>query len=167
VAHGMLMALPLAWRPARDQIERGFSLARVPGRFDRRGRWLFDVAHNPDGVRALVAAIEEAGLPRPLHALVSILGDKAWPEMLVGLDRVLDRGILTMAPTAATRRWSTSWLERWLKQPGRPPARAQWSLEPDFRRAIEEVQHGAGTILVTGSFHTVGDVMQYLGIEPV
>ncbi len=81
------MALPARYRPEpRDAIERGFARARVPGRFDRRGSWLFDVAHNPDGMRALVAAIEEADLPRPIHALVSILGDKDWPEMLVRLD---------------------------------------------------------------------------------
>jgi folylpolyglutamate synthase/dihydropteroate synthase len=29
------------------------------------------------------------------------------------------------------------------------------------------VQAGAGTILVTGSFHTVGDVMTTLGMEVV
>jgi folylpolyglutamate synthase/dihydropteroate synthase len=29
------------------------------------------------------------------------------------------------------------------------------------------VQEGAGTVLVTGSFHTVGDVMTALGMEVV
>ena len=38
--------------------------ATVPGRLDRRGKWLFDVAHNPDGVAALCRAIEELG-PHP------------------------------------------------------------------------------------------------------
>jgi dihydrofolate synthase/folylpolyglutamate synthase len=55
VAHGVLMALPPLYRPDRAAIERGFARARVPGRFDRRGKWLLDVAHNPDGMRALVA----------------------------------------------------------------------------------------------------------------
>ena len=41
----------------------------------------------------------------------------------------------------------------------RPPARASWTLVPDFARRSTEVQRGAGTVLVTGSFHTVGDVM--------
>ena len=27
-------------------------------------------------------------------------------------------------------------------------------------------QDGAGTLLVTGSFHTVGDVMHLLGLDP-
>ena len=163
VAHGLLMALPAPYRPNSEAIANGFGAARIAGRLDRRGKWLFDVAHNPDGIRALVAAIEAGGPPRPLHGLVSILGDKAWPEMLVQLDRVLDRGVLTVAPTAAGRGWNTEWLRRWLRQRSRPPARAAWTLVPDFQEALATVQQGAGTVLVTGSFHTVGDVMETLG----
>jgi len=166
VAHGILMALPPRYRPDRAAIERGFARARVPGRFDRRGKWLFDVAHNPDGMRGLVAAVEDAELPRPIHALVSILGDKAWPEMLVRLDSVIDRGILTIAPTAQGRRWDIEWLRRWLKDPTRPPPKASWSLVADFEQALAQIQEGAGTVLVTGSFHTVGDVMRAIGMEP-
>jgi len=106
-------------------------------------------------------------LPRPIHALVSILGDKAWPEMLVILDQVIDRGILTVAPSADTRRWDMEWLRRWLKEPSRPPARAAWALVPDFQEAMIQVQQGAATIIVTGSFHTVGDVMEILGLDEV
>ena len=165
VAHGVLMALPAPYRPPAGAIERGFGSARLPGRLDRRGKWLFDVAHNPDGMRALVAALEATRPPRPLHGLVSILGDKEWPRMLVELDRVLDRGVLTVAPTAAGRGWDTEWLRRWLRNRSRPPARAAWTLVPDFREAVDLVQRDAGTVLVTGSFHTVGDVMQLLGLS--
>jgi len=164
VAHGVLMALPQRWRPNAEAIARGFAGAWIPGRLDRRGKWLFDVAHNPDGIRSLSAALDALRPPRPLHGLVSILGDKEWPEMLVQLDRVIDRGILTVAPTAASRGWDAAWLRRWLSDASRPPARALWSLVPDFRAALQEVQRGAATILVTGSFHTVGDVMDELGL---
>ena len=167
VAHGILMALPSPYRPPLAAIEAGFAVAHVPGRLDRRGKWLFDVAHNPDGIRALVKAIDTLRPPRPLHALVSILGDKEWPEMLVQLDRVIDRGILTVAPTAASRGWNAVWLRRWLRDRGRPPARASWTLVPEFTDALNTVQEGAGTVLVTGSFHTVGDVMAALGMEVV
>ncbi|HEV7365202.1 MAG TPA: Mur ligase family protein [Gemmatimonadales bacterium] len=165
VAHGILCALPAPYRPTSEQIERAFGAARVAGRLDRRGRWLFDVAHNPDGMRSLVGALAVMRPPRPLHALVSILGDKEWPEMLVQLDQAIDRGFLTIAPTAAARGWDIEWLGRWLRDPSRPPAHAIWTLVPDFQEAILRVQEGAGTMLVTGSFHTVGDVMQALGME--
>jgi folylpolyglutamate synthase/dihydropteroate synthase len=40
--------------------------------------------------------------------------------------------------------------------------------EPDFERALHDIQDGAGTVLVTGSFHTVGDAMARLqGFAPV
>jgi len=164
VAHGVLMALPERWRPPIGAIEQGFRVARVPGRLDRRGKWLFDVAHNPDGMEALVAALTAEPPEAPVHALVSILGDKAWAPMLVWLDAIVDRGVLTVAPSAAERGWNVAWLEQWLAREDRPPARARWSLVPGFETALAEVERGAGTVLVTGSFHTVGDVMARLGL---
>jgi len=166
VARAVLDALPAPYRPDAEAIAAAFAAARVPGRLDRRGRWLFDVAHNPDGMAALVQALRAEPPPGPLHALVSILGDKEWPAMLVRLDEVVDRGVLTIAPSAAGRQWDLEWLRRWLADPGRPPARASWTLIPDFREALAQVQRGAGTVLVTGSFHTVGDVMEALGMAP-
>lgn len=164
VARAALDALPLAFRPDDATMARSFARASVPGRFDRRGRWLFDVAHNPDSMRSLVATLQQSAVPRPLHALVSILGDKEWAEMLVALDQVVDVGVLTIAPSADARRWDLGWLERWLADPDRPTARAQWHLVADFDEARREVQCGAETVLVTGSFHTVGDVMEALGL---
>lgn len=165
VARAILEALPVPWRPDSVSIAKAFADTVVPGRLDRRGRWLFDVAHNPDGMRALVRALRDLAVPGPVHALVSILGDKAWPEMLVTLDAAVDLGILTVAPSADSRRWNLRWLSEWLGRTDRPPARAEWHLVPDFGQALGQVQAGAGTIVVTGSFHTVGDVMQALGME--
>lgn len=166
VASAILAALPKALQPSMGCIAEAFAAARLPGRLDRRGRWLFDVAHNPDGMAALVAALGELRPATPVHALVSILGDKAWPEMLVALDQSIDFGVLTVAPSADVRRWDLGWLERWLAQ-DRPPAHARWRLVPDFHEALGEVEQGAGTILVTGSFHTVGDVLTARGLSPL
>ena len=163
VALAVLESLPPPFRPSREAIRSGFQAVTVPGRLDRRGKWLFDVAHNPDGVEALCSALGELDLPRPIHALVSILGEKAWADMLVRLDREVDRGVLTVTPSAEGRRWNVEWLRRWLRDPERPPAKAQWHLVPEFREALRQVQEGAGTVLVTGSFHTVGDVMAEVG----
>jgi dihydrofolate synthase/folylpolyglutamate synthase len=163
VAEAVLQALPPIYRPSADAIGTAFGSVTVPGRLDRRGKWLFDVAHNPDGIAALCAALREIRPPRPIHALVSILGEKAWADMLVRLDQEVDRGILTVTPSAESRRWNVEWLRNWLRDPGRPKARASWQLVPDFREALHLVQEGAGTVLVTGSFHTVGDVMAEVG----
>ena len=163
VAAALLAALPVPYRPSSEATAAGFAAAFVPGRLDRRGKWLFDVAHNPDGVRALVRALQDQAPAGPVHALVSILGDKEWPAMLVELDRVDPQGVLTGAPSADTRQWDLEWLRQWLGRSDRPLARARWRLIEDFPAALAEVQDGAGTVLVTGSFHTVGDVMAALG----
>ena len=39
---------------AAEVVAGGFARARLPGRLDRRGRWLFDVAHNPAGLAVLL-----------------------------------------------------------------------------------------------------------------
>jgi dihydrofolate synthase / folylpolyglutamate synthase len=166
VAAAVLETLPSAIRPAAHQVAAAFAQTRLAARLDRRGRWLFDVAHNPDGVAALTAALAELEPPRPIHALVSILGDKDWPAMLVELDRAIDCGILTVAPSADTRRWDLGWLRQWLADPARPAPCAEWHLVADFEEALGRAMRGAGTIVVTGSFHTVGDVMAALGMEP-
>lgn len=167
VAHAALDALPEPYRPSPPAVDSAFARVTVAGRLDRRGPWLFDVAHNPDGMASLTDALRAEPVPGPVHALVSILGDKPWPEMLVALDAVIDRGILTVAPTALDRGWNTAWLQEWLERTDRPAPRARWSLVPDFGEALGTVREGAGTVLVTGSFHTVGDVLAKLGLAEV
>jgi dihydrofolate synthase/folylpolyglutamate synthase len=160
VAEAALAALPAPWRPSADAVARGFARARLPGRCDRHGRWLFDVAHNPDGVRVLLAALAADPPRRPLHALVCVLGDKDWKAMLGELRRRVDVLWLTDAPSApAARAWDLAAVGRFMG----PDAH----VEPDFGRALAGVVEGAGTALVCGSFHTVGDAMARLpGFAP-
>lgn len=164
VAEALLEALPGRWRPSAEAVAAGFSRARLAGRFDCRGRWIFDVAHNPAGMAVLVGALREAQPRGPVHALVSILADKGWRDMLAALAEVVDRIWLTTAPTApAERRWDLGEV----RSSGHPAA-VPAVIEPDFDRALRDVQRGAGTILVTGSFHTVGDALARLpGFAPL
>jgi dihydrofolate synthase/folylpolyglutamate synthase len=160
VARAVLDAVPAEYRPTDAQREAAFASARVPGRFDRRGRWLFDVAHNPAGIGVLVTACEAARLARPVHALVGILSDKDWRSMLARIDGLADRVWATIPPSApADRRWSLADVRAAV-----PSA----TVEPDFERALADAASGAGTVLVTGSFHTVGDAMARLpGFAPL
>ncbi len=156
VANTVLGLLPRHLRPGAGAIAAGFAEARLPGRFDLQGKWLYDVAHNPDGMATLVAAIREGDLPRPIHAVISILGDKDWQAMLELLEPVVDIGYLTAAPTAGSRVWDSSAVAAWIDGRGRT---APWRWAPDFGAALRQAKSGAGTVLVTGSFHTVGDAM--------
>jgi dihydrofolate synthase/folylpolyglutamate synthase len=119
------------------------------------------VAHNVDGIETLVRALAATPPPRPIHGLVSILGDKDWRRMLRLLRPHLDALYLTIPPTAPPNRlWD---LETVTKEFG-----ADATVEPAFQQALTAAARGAGTVLVTGSFHTVGDAMARLpGFAPL
>lgn len=142
-------------------LERGFRVAHLPARLERCGRWVFDVAHNAAATEALVRALGADPPPEPLHALVGILRDKDWPTMLRLLGQLVDRMWLTVAPSApAERRWDVYVAAG---ECGRNTVAA-----PDFDLALERVQEGAATVLVTGSFYTVGDALVRLpGFRPL
>jgi dihydrofolate synthase/folylpolyglutamate synthase len=143
LAIALAESLPAQWRPMPEAIQAGLARASVPGRFDRQGRYIFDVAHNPDGMRALVAALAEAAPPRPIIVVFGVLKDKDADAMLAMLKPVVDRIILTTPPSSpADRRWARG--------------------ETDFDEALREAAAAGGTVLVTGSFHTVGDAMARL-----
>ncbi|HKN59489.1 MAG TPA: folylpolyglutamate synthase/dihydrofolate synthase family protein, partial [Gemmatimonadaceae bacterium] len=63
--------------PARE-ISRALSTVFLPGRFQRRGRFIFDVAHNPAGAWTVAKTITDLNLPRPRTAVVAVLSDKDW-----------------------------------------------------------------------------------------
>ncbi len=166
VARAALGVLPEPLGLRGSEVPASFADAFIPGRFEVRGSWIFDVAHNPDGMDILVSALEEAHPRRPLHALVGIRNDKEWRPMLERILPAVDRLILTVAPTVPDhQRWLARDLAGWADERviGQPVV-----FEPDFTRALEMVQEGAATTLVTGSFHTVGDALAALpGFAPV
>jgi dihydrofolate synthase/folylpolyglutamate synthase len=168
LAAELLGVLPDDVRPPWEAIGRGFAEVRWAGRMQvvrqRGGTWIFDVAHNPAGVRALVETLDSLDFPRPLVLLAAILSDKEWDEMLPPLLARADAAILTIAPTAPeSRRWD--------------PERAAKALDasipvrviPDLAAALMRAETMApyGTVLVTGSVHTVGDALGEMGIAVV
>ncbi|HYT04447.1 MAG TPA: folylpolyglutamate synthase/dihydrofolate synthase family protein [Gemmatimonadales bacterium] len=164
VALAALNTLPPPFGPVGDDFPASFGRAYVPGRFDVRGRWIFDVAHNPDGARVLADTLRECDPPHPRWALVGVLGDKDYLGMIEALAPEVDGFVFTMPDTAPERRrWDLGRLERELG--GLAVAH---EFEPDFERALERAQESAETVVVTGSFHTVGDALARLpGFAPV
>ncbi len=185
-----LEALPPRFLPSRRAVEEGVARARIPGRMQVEAepprRWVLDVAHNPAGVAALVETLAGLPLEGPRVGVVGIMEDKAWGEMLARLGPSLDRILLVVAPSAPpARRWDPGAvraslpedLREWTELPGAPG------------RGLDDAQHGGrggdagealaaalarardltaagGTVVVTGSFPVVGDVLRALDRIP-
>lgn len=161
-----LALLPVEERPEWEAVARGFAATRWPGRLQveriRGTTWLFDVAHNAAGAAALADALDLLDLPRPLVLVAAILADKRWQEMLPPLARRSEAVILTVAPSApATRRWDPSAAAAALSTTAK--VRVVPDLSAALARATTLAPHG--TVLVTGSVHTVGDAFQLLGLS--
>jgi dihydrofolate synthase/folylpolyglutamate synthase len=136
---------------------------RLPGRFQRVGKWIFDVAHNADGARTLAESLGSVEHDAPLVAVLCVLGDKDWRAMLDALDPAVHHFVLTNAPSApANRGWPLAEVAAYAKE-----RRYLAVTEPDFERALQHADAEGATALVTGSFHTVGDAMARLQVSPL
>jgi len=162
-----LELLPEAMRPRVDAVRKGVAGVRWPGRLqiheEGKGIWVFDVAHNTAGVRALTTSLRRLALPEPLVLLVGIQGDKDWRSMLPRLFAMAREAVLTQPPTVPPdRRWDP------LEAAGAVKTRPNLHILPDFEEAMDMARRvaGEGTVVVTGSHHTVGDAMNVLGILP-
>ena len=81
-----------------EVVRAGFGRVTSPGRLEvvrRSPTVLVDAAHNPAGMRALVAALEDAFTFTRLVGVVAIFGDKEPLEMLEILEPVLDHVVVT------------------------------------------------------------------------
>lgn len=144
-------------REAREPLAR----VALPGRFHRAGRYLFDVAHNADGARVLADTLQQVAPARPVVAVFCALRDKEWEDMLTTLGGVVDGLVLTHAPTApASRAWDLEIVRGFAARAG-----LRATIEPDFERAIRPGKEIA-TVVIAGSFHTVGDAMARLQVSP-
>lgn len=135
-----------AWFPGRFQVERS-----------EDGTWVYDIAHNPAAARVLAGCVEQSGLPAPIVLLASVLGDKDWTAVLAPLLEVVEAAVFTVAPSAPSeRRWNPSAAREALDRS------AAIEVVPDFDRALAtaRARAGDGTVLVTGSCHTVGDALR-------
>jgi dihydrofolate synthase/folylpolyglutamate synthase len=167
LAVAALDRLPVDLRPDREILLQGIAAVDWPGRLQvehaRDRTWVFDVAHNVAGVQALSSALAILPLPAPRILLVGVLGDKDWRNMLRPLYAVADGAVLTRPPTAPVERaWDPDTVLAEVPDPGAEAT-------PDFTVAMDIAARRAGpggTIIVTGSFHTVGDALAALGRAP-
>lgn len=148
--------------PLPGEISKALAAVFLPGRFQRHGKFIFDVAHNPDGARTVAQTIRAINPPAPRTALVAVLSDKDWRGIIRELAPAVDRFVFTNAPSAPPeRRWDPAEALAFAKAQGFDAA-----LEPNMEVALARGEPDSGTVLVTGSFHTVGDAMSRLQVSP-
>lgn len=159
-----------AWERARGPLDveaarTALALVTPPGRMEWRmagsAPVLLDVAHNPAALERLVGTT--AGLRRWTF-VAGILADKRWQEMLDVLLRLAPRGRLcALATPSPTRRLTAAAAAGALA--ARPGVAWAASVAEGLAAARADVSAGvADAILVTGSFHTVGEALVALDI---
>jgi dihydrofolate synthase/folylpolyglutamate synthase len=153
VALAMLDAAGGPYRVSLDEAAGVLPSVDLPGRFQRRGRFIFDVAHNPEGMAALVRTIEAVEPPRPLVVILGVLRDKDWQSMMKAICPVADATLVTSAPSApSARAWDPDAAQTFGIANGWNVTRVS-----GLSAAIAQALHDGATVVVTGSFHTVGD----------
>jgi dihydrofolate synthase/folylpolyglutamate synthase len=151
------------YRPTPDLLATGIANLELPGRCQIAGDVIFDVAHNPDGIGVLVSTLGAIFPGEEFMVLFSALTDKEWREMMRRLAPVARHIILTTAPTApAIRRWDLNDARRAAVEMG-----LSHEVKEDFDVALASVMNAGVRVLVTGSFHTVGDAMHRLQVSPL
>ena len=153
--------------PASAAVRDGVAAVRWPGRgqIRRVGErlFVFDVAHNTAGVEALVRVLADLAPPRPLVLLTGILGDKDWSRMLPPLVDLADQAVFTIPASApAGRSWDPA--EVAARVASGTPVEVVADVAAALARATELCR--AGTVVVTGSCYTVGDVLLLMGLRP-
>ncbi|MEO7042905.1 MAG: folylpolyglutamate synthase/dihydrofolate synthase family protein [Gemmatimonadaceae bacterium] len=146
----------------KEDINRALSSVTLPGRFQRIHDWIFDVAHNAAGARALAETLAARPALPPVTVVLGVLKDKDWEAMIEELAPVTSLFIITQPLTAPPdRAWDPH-----LAAAHANVCKVPVALDPDFRIAMARAQELPGTKVVCGSFHTVGDAMSILGIDP-
>lgn len=150
---------------ADDVVADGFAMVNVPGRLEtvKTGRpdtvpVILDVAHNPDGLAALVASLSEAFAFDRVVFVVGILKDKDHQGMIAELTRV--PGAIIFTEPRFARSASITELEAAAERLGCPSTSV-----PGVAAAVEAALEEAGEadlVCVTGSHYVVGEARGYL-----
>ena len=142
-----------------SQVAEVAARVRVPGRLQVVGEeplTVLDGAHNPSGMAALAAALDDAIGERPLVAVVSVLDDKDAAGMLRALIGKCSAMVCTASrnPRALPPATLASLVEQ-LHGPATEVVR-------DPHAAVErarELAGPAGAVLATGSIYLVADLV--------
>jgi dihydrofolate synthase / folylpolyglutamate synthase len=138
-------------------IRAGLVRTRLPGRFDRRGDVLLDVAHNVEAARVLADNLVAAGL-RQCRVVIGMLSDKPVEGFVAALAPVTVTFYVATLPPP--RGLSAAQLAGRVAGAGRGSAQFATVAEA-FAQARRDRQEGE-CVVVCGSFLTVASVAELL-----
>ena len=148
---------------AAQAVRNGLAMVDLPGRFQivpGQPTLVLDVSHNPHSVAALTANLDAMGFYPTTHAVFGAMADKDLAPMLIRIGALVDRWYFTDLPTPRAA-LAQGLLASWQALPGRRDVPASVHASP--RRALEAAiaaADPADRIVVFGSFHTVGGVLE-------
>jgi dihydrofolate synthase/folylpolyglutamate synthase len=155
-----------------DLVREAFTKVSSPGRLEvirRSPTIIIDAAHNPAGMAATVAAIEEAFSFARLTGVFAASGDKDVPGILAELEPLLTDIVVTrnssdrsVDPEAAAELAAEIFGEDRVQQAERLDDAIEIAVAL-ADEAVAETGPGSGGVLVTGSVITAGDARRLLG----
>jgi dihydrofolate synthase/folylpolyglutamate synthase len=155
-----------------DLVREAFAKVSSPGRLEvirRSPTIIIDAAHNPAGMAATVAAIEEAFTFARLTGVFAASGDKDVPGILAELEPLLTDIVVTRNSSDRSmdpEQTAELATEIFGEDRVRSAARLDDAIEVAVTladEAVAETGPGSGGVLVTGSVITAGDARRLLG----
>lgn len=139
-------------------IQSGLKKVNWRGRLEifRKKPWvILDVAHNPDGVKSLVEALERIFPDKTVKFIFGVMEDKDYKKMLQSLARKSKEIILTQVQYHRSAK-----LESLIKAAQR--LKLKFRAIPDLKKAYEHTLKNSGekeVLCITGSHFTVGEFL--------
>jgi dihydrofolate synthase/folylpolyglutamate synthase len=158
-----------------DLVREAFAGVRSPGRLEvvrRSPTIMIDAAHNPAGMAATAAAVQEAFTFSHLTGVFAASGDKDVPGILAELEPLLDEVVVTrnssdrsLDPEETAELAAEIFGEDRVRSAPRldDAIEAAVALVDDADEAAAESGPGSGAVLITGSVITAGDARRLLG----
>ncbi|UUM29818.1 bifunctional tetrahydrofolate synthase/dihydrofolate synthase [Vibrio japonicus] len=153
-----LMALATSNLDVTDiNIVNGLTHAKLPGRMQIIGEnptILLDVAHNPHSAEYLVERVAKVYEGKSIHTVVAMLHDKDIKQTLSTLSQIASNWYPASlsGPRAATADELCQYL---------PESNEKYASPVEAFKAAMTQAEKDDVILVVGSFHTVGEILEY------
>ncbi|MHC8440682.1 MAG: bifunctional tetrahydrofolate synthase/dihydrofolate synthase [Candidatus Eutrophobiaceae bacterium] len=153
----------------REDIIHGMRHFRLPGRFQMLSwhsrRMILDVAHNKQAAKMLSKSLNQLKASGRIHAILGTLKDKDHRAICTQLKIIVDEWHLVDLPSERSN--DTAVLEADLRNLGVECTILRHASIPQALNAIDCRTKAHDTVLVTGSFLTVGGVLRTTLLQTV